>query len=160
MRYANNRHFRRKNERSLMNKNGILLQEIYKKAEASAETAASLLSKTNDPMLQNEMTGEHMEYATFASDARRLLRSLGYQTEPIRPLSRFPARAGLQISSLLDSSPSQLSKLLIHAANANIVAITKAMNDNRSFLSADTSALGQQFINCSHRAIERLKRFL
>ena len=143
-----------------MNQNAAVLNEIHKQAEVSADHAASLLCKAGDPLLKQELTERHMEFSNFASDAEKRLRSIGYRTADGPSFVRLTAKAGLQVSSMLDSSPSQLATLMIHTANTSIVALTKAMNGHGNSLSRDVSSFALHFIDSSHRTIERMKRFL
>ena len=92
-----------------------VLNEIHKQAEVSADHAASLLCKAGDPLLKQELTERHMEFSNFASDAEKRLRSIGYRTADGPSFVRLTAKAGLQVSSMLDSSPSQLATLMIRS---------------------------------------------
>jgi hypothetical protein len=101
---------------------------LYKKTDSGYGAVTDLLPKVQDPKLRHDMA-LHMEgYRHFSHMAKEHLAAANQKGEKRSAIGAIPARLGMMVNTMFNTSREHIAELMIHASNANILDLHRTMN--------------------------------
>lgn len=105
-----------------------LMQAVYKNAKMGSDALVTIIGKTKDAKLRQELTDQLESYHGFECAAKNKLHEMSEEAKDPGLLSRLPADISIKMSTMMDSSNSKIAELMINGYNMGIVDIQKSMN--------------------------------
>ena len=140
-----------------MEKPADFLEEIYRGAKMGVETIDTVLNKVNDPKMKEELIREQHDFRKFEMKAMEELVKNNQEPKDLPAVQKMGAWMGIQMNTVVDSSPSHIADLMIQGNNMGIVGITKTKNRHTP---CRYDALADELVQMQQRHIEQLKPFL
>lgn len=138
-----------------------IYNHIYKNAEMGYDSISSVLPKVTDDRFRAELAMQMEGYKKLSETAAAKLKNANTPPKPISPIKKLPARAGIAVNTMFDSSVSHIAEIMINGSNMGIVDITKKLNTvNLQSCEEDALNLGRDIANFEQQNIERLKSYL
>lgn len=136
---------------------------IYENVKMGADSILNLLPKVEDSSLKSDMSVQMSGYEKFAARARDGLRAMGVEAEEKGFMTRAMARVGMEMNTMVDTSPSHIAEMMIQGSNMGVIEMNKCINacERRSCEdSADAVGLAREIVDFEKKNLERMKAYL
>lgn len=132
--------------------------EIYRNVKMASESILSLMPKVENGDLKSELTRQLAQYEEFALDVRRAMTGLGDVPKEESFLTKFSAKMGIAMNTMIDASVSHLSEMMIEGST---LGITDLIKRSRNYpLVSRAKNLADKVIAYEEDCVTRLKSFL
>lgn len=143
----------------MSDRNAIFLNHIYQNTQTAAQSMHTLLPKAEGTALVEEIQREIAGYGDYAHNAQELLAA--YKAVPQEPgaLEKAAMWSGIQMNTLLDSTPPHLAELMIQGST---MGVTELSHNLKEFVGCDqpVADLAQRLMAYEQGNIEHLKEYL
>ena len=136
-----------------------LLGGIYKLSETGMEAVKTVLPKTKEAQLKNELQEQYNDYSKAKSQAERTLISGGIVPEQNSMFSKAVMWGSIQLNTLNDISSDHIAEMMINGTTMGIVDLTKHIGACKN-ASNDITDYAKAFVKNEERHIDNLKAFL
>lgn len=136
-----------------------LLNEIYKDARMGMQATKILLSKTQDPGLNEQLTDQYGDYSETAKAAENELIKNNLVPEDNNLVTKAGQWGSLELSTVTGKEPAKIAELMIEGNNMGIVNMTKKIKEF-SNTSDTVDSIAKNFIKVQEENIENLKQYL
>ncbi len=144
-----------------MEKTNEILEHIYKNVKMGSDSITSLLPKVKDEKMISDLTTQLTGYENFAVRASDMLKNAGVHPEEEGMMKKIPAKAGIMMNTMVDSSSSHIAEMMIQGSSMGIVDMTKYINAAKHCnISQDAVNLAGEVVTFEQNNIERLKAYL
>ncbi len=142
-----------------MDQNAKLTKVMCETARMGAEAVSMLLGKTDDEGMRETMLSQKAMYEKFDREGEKMLKAAGQHVKKQGPLARAGTWMGIQMDTMMDSTPSHLADMLIQGSTMGVIEITRAKSENPE---ADGEAvrLADAYLKEENDNIEKLKKYL
>lgn len=136
-----------------------LLQKIYQEANSSIYSIQTMASKITDNQVTAQLSAYQTQLETISRTAQHMMENRGISYRKSDVMSRLGIWTGIQLNSLMDSSPSHFADMVIQG---NIMGITQMMGaiNYSPLLDSSIRELGNRFISLQQRNIHQMQRYL
>ena len=139
----------------------FFLGEIYKNAKMGADSIINLLPHVREDSLRSVMTMQLDGYEKYAARAAEALCKLGLEAKEENIVTRFSARIGVAINTMIDSTTSHIAEMMIEGSNMGITDMTKLLNCHEPRGSGkEATRLAREIVAFEEHNLELLKRYL
>ena len=139
----------------------LFLGEIYKNAKMGADSIINLLPHVKEDSLRSVMTMQLDGYEKYAARAAEELCKIGLEAKEENIITRFSARIGVAINTMIDSTTSHIAEMMIEGSNMGITDMTKLLNCHEPRGSCkEATRLAREIIAFEEHNLEMLKRYL
>lgn len=132
--------------------------DIYRNAKMGAEAILNLLPTVEDEALESELALQLTRYEEFASEAKNLLEKQGEKPIEESGFSRFMAKMGIKMNTMIDKTSSHVAQMIIEGAVMGITDIQKRLNDGGDY--GDAEPIAKKLIAFEEDTVERMKEYL
>ena len=132
--------------------------DVYRNAKMGAEAIINLLPSLNDEKLESELTVQLSRYEEFAAEAEKRLSELGEKPLEESPFSRFMAKMGIKMNTMIDKTSSHVAQMIIEGAVMGITDLQKRLNAAEDYGKAE--AIAKKLIAFEEDTVERMKEYL
>lgn len=132
--------------------------DIYRNAKMGAEAILNLLPTVEDEALESELALQLTRYEEFASEAKNLLEKQGEKPLEESGFSRFMAKMGIKMNTMIDKTSSHVAQMIIEGAVMGITDIQKRLNDGGDY--GDAEPIAKKLIAFEEDTVERMKEYL
>jgi len=136
-----------------------LLGDIYQLAETGLEAAGTVLQKTDDPALREEIEEQYNDYSQAKAKAEQSLIDSGAFPKGNSPFQKATMWGAIQMQTLGECSDDHIAEIMIKGTNTGIVDLTHDISQCEN-ASDSTKRFAERFIKTEQRHIENLKAFL
>ncbi len=138
-----------------------LMQAVYKNAKMGSEAVTTIIGKTKDAKLREELTSQLESYYGFETAAKNKLLEMSAEAKDPGVLTKLPADISIRMSTMMDSSNSKIAELMIGGYNMGIVDIRKSMNQAQSEgVPEDVMNIANGIISFEEGSAEKMKKYL
>lgn len=138
-----------------------LMRAVYKNAKMGSEAVTTIIGKTKDARLREELTSQLESYYGFETAAKNKLLEMSAEVKEPGVLTKLPADISIRMSTMMDSSNSKIAELMIGGYNMGIVDIRKSMNRAQNEgVSEDVMNIASGIMSFEEGSAERMKKYL
>jgi len=138
-----------------------LMRAVYKNAKMGSEAVTTIIGKTKDARLREELTSQLESYYGFETAAKNKLLEMSAEVKEPGVLTKLPADISIRMSTMMDSSNSKIAELMIGGYNMGIVDIRKSMNRAQNEgVSEDVMNIANGIMSFEEGSAERMKKYL
>ena len=142
-----------------MNANVEMLNYIHQNSQMGQDTISQLLKINKDPEFDNVLNTQLNEYKQIFNATEQKISTLGQDVKNVSPYTKASTYLALNLSTLMDKTPSHISEMLIRGSTMGVIDITKNLKEYKD-AAPDVLTLGQQLLTFEQQNIEECKRFL
>jgi hypothetical protein len=126
-----------------------------------SDSMVSIISKTKDSALKAELTSQLDTYEGFGSRISKMIYDEGGTPKEENILTKAGAKIGVEMNTLMDSTPSHLAQMVIEGATMGMTDMTKVLREyENKNCSESTIKLAKEIANFEDKSIDSLKKFL
>ena len=142
-----------------MNANVEMLNYIHQNSQMGQDTLSKLKKINKDLEFQQVLDTQFNEYKQIFDATEQKINALGQEAKNISPYAKASSYLSLNLSTLMDKTPSHISEMLIRGSTMGVIDITKNLKEYKD-ATPDVLNLGQQLLTFEQQNIEECKRFL
>ena len=148
-------------EKKNENPNILLLEDICKSIEFSADILTMIIEKTEDDGQKTLLSSMLTTYEEFAGQAKKRLRELGVQPKTPGMLQKLPSEMSVMLSTLTDRSASKIAELVIEEAVENVSEFKeKIRNADKAGAALEHIRLAGDILAFHEEMINKMRRYL
>ena len=136
-----------------------LLSAIYKASKMGMQVTKTILDKSNESELKNDIMNQYETYSKTARRAGQELIHQGIVPEDNGLLSKAALWGSIQLNTLGSTNLSQISEMMINGSTMSIVDLTKKLHDSTD-ITKDVNHFAKSYIKNEEKNIETLKKYL
>ena len=136
-----------------------LLGAIYKASKMGMQVTKTILDKSNESELKNDIMNQYETYSKTARHAGQELIQHGIVPEDNGLLSKAALWGSIQLNTLGSTNLSQISEMMINGSTMSIVDLTKKLHDSTD-ITKDVNHFAKSYIKNEEKNIETLKKYL
>lgn len=138
-----------------------LMQAVYKNAKMGSEAVTTIIGKTKDAKMREELTSQLESYYSFETAAKNKLIEMSAEAKEPGILSKIPADLSIKMSTMMDSSNSKIAEIMIGGYNMGIVDLQKSVNQAQSEgVPEDVMNIATGVIAFEQGSAEKMKSYL
>ena len=125
------------------------------------DAVTRLMPKVDNQKLRHDMALQMDGYRYFARIAKEHIEEAGEKAHRENGLKQLPARIGMAMQTVFDSSAAHIAELMIDGSNMSILDLNKKMNRLRERKASEESiGICQNMIDFEETNISRMKRYI
>ena len=138
-----------------------LMRAVYKNAKMGSEAVTTIIGKTKDARLREELTSQLESYYGFETAAKNKLLEMSAEVKEPGVLTKLPADISIRMSTMMDSSNSKIAELMIGGYNMGLVELQKSLNQAKAEgAPEDVLNIANGVVAFEQGSIEKMKSYL
>lgn len=136
-------------------------EQLYKDSDTGYDAISILMPKVSDRHLKHDMALHMDGYKHFSSLAKAKLEDAHRTPKKESAVMRVPARVGMVMHTMFDTTPSHMAELMINGSNMGILAMQKNLNRLRETGGAEEAEdICKKVIDFEKDNIKRMNQYL
>ena len=136
-------------------------EQLYKDSDMGYDAVNNLLPKVTDQHLRHDMALHMDGYRHFSRLAHEKLTDAHVTPKKESAMAKVPARVGMAMHTMLDTSPSHVAELMIGGSNMGILSMHKNLNRLRESGGAEEAEdICRKVIDFEQDNIKRMTHYL
>ncbi len=136
-----------------------LLSGIYKLARTGMQASKTVIEKTEDSRLREELSAQYINYFKTANEAESLLVEEGITPNDNGSMTKAIMWGSIQLHTLGNVSTSHISEIMINGTTMGIIDLTKHLSEYKNADEASKN-MAKNFIHKEECYVDELKQFL
>lgn len=136
-----------------------LLEEICQSANTGVYSINTLLPKVQNSRISDELMSHRSKLEEIARAAQQLMLDRRIEPDKTGAISKMGIWTGVQMNTMMDSSPSHIADMVIQGDTMGITKMTRELNQS-AVEDPRIRQLGEELVNTQRRNIEILKKYL
>ncbi len=138
-----------------------LMQAVYKNAKMGSEAVTTIIGKTKDAHMREELTCQLESYYGFETAAKNKLLEMSVDAKDPGMLAKLPADLSIKMSTMMDSSNSKIAEIMIGGYNMGLVDLQKSINQAKNEgAPEDIMNIANGVVAFEQGSIEKMKNYL
>ena len=138
-----------------------LLQAVYKNAKMGSDAVTTMIGKTKDAKLREELTSQLESYYGFETAAKNKLVEMSAEAKEPGILDKIPASISVKMSTMMDTSDSRIAEIMIGGYNMGITELQKSVNQAQNDgVPEDVINIANGVISFEQGSIDKMKEYL
>lgn len=139
-----------------------LLDELYRGVKMGSEALLTLLPKTKNEALKNEMTEQLACFEEYAARAAALMSERGAEIREENWMTKWMAKMGMTMHTVMDTTPSHLAEMIVQGSTMGMTDLLSALHkaEREGGTDREATALAREVLAYEEQCQERVKRFL
>ena len=138
-----------------------LMQAVYKNVKMGAEAVTTVIGKTKDAHMREELTGQLETCYSFENAANNKLLEMSSEAKKLGVLEKIPADLSIRMSTMMDSSNSRIAEIMIGGYNMGLVDLQKSINQARAEgVPENIMNIATGLMEFEQGSIEKMKKYL
>lgn len=143
-----------------MNENLEMLNYIHKNAEMGQDSILKLSKIVPDSKFKETLNGQFEEYKNIYDESEKILKNYNTDIKNISPIQKFETDMMINMKTLKDKSPNNISEMLIQGSTMGTIQMTKRLNQYKDKIDKEIYQLGKKLLKTEEHNIEDCKKFL
>lgn len=136
-------------------------EQLYKDADTGYDAISILMPKVSDRHLRHDMALHMDGYRHFSRLAHEKLTDAHRTPKKEKAIARVPARVGMMMHTMFDTSTGHMAELMINGSNMGILAMHKNLNRLREAGGAEEAEdICKKVIDFEQDNIKRMNQYL
>ena len=136
-------------------------RNLYKNTDTGYDAVTLLLPKVQDEKLHHDMVLHMDGYRHFSRVAREQLKKANQTVKKVPTVRHIPARVGMIMHTMFDSSREHIAELMINGSNMSILDMRKQLNRLREQRGTEEAAdICQKMIDFEQNNVKRMQNYI
>ncbi len=157
--YRNYDYTNYKGEIDMKNNDVKFLNKLYQNANMGVSSLSSLIPKLKDERLKNEMQTQLAMYQGLSDDIKCQIYSYNAKPKDINAFIKASAELSINMSTMMNKSPSHMAEMFIKGTNMGIIDINKNLNET-SVRDKNILNKADELLKFEQENIDRMKSYL
>ncbi len=136
-----------------------LLNFIHQNAEMGKDTIGQLLGIVEDGPFKEKLGYQYKEYNEIFDIARDRIQQGKESSKGIGELAKLRSYIMINLSTLMNKTPSHIAEMMIQGSTMGIIDITKKLKEYGD-ADIDIQLLGERLLKFEQQSVEEMKGFL
>lgn len=138
-----------------------LMQAVYKNAKMGSEAVTTVIGKTKDAHMREELTSQLESYYSFETAAKNKLLEMSADAKDPSMFSKLPADLSIKMSTMMDNSNSKIAEIMIGGYNMGLLDLQKSINQAKSDgVPEEVMNIAESVVAFEQSSIEKMKNYL
>ena len=124
------------------------------------QSISNIIPKIEDENFKKELLKNYEDYEEMCSISSSEIMKAGDKPREKNPLSKAMLWGTINVTSIVDSSSSNLASLIIKGSHNSFTNLTRALNQFSQKIDENVKELADSYIKNEEENIESLKKFL
>lgn len=144
-----------------LTKEAEMLEQLYKNVKMGSDSIVKLLQKVEDGDFKADMTKQLNGYEEIAGRIKKHLSSRGLDAKEENPMVKLWSSVGMAMSTMMDSSDSNVARLIAEGSTMGITDSIKLLRDyENTDVSEEALAFAREVIRFEEHNLERAKSYI
>ena len=141
--------------------NAQMLDKMYKNVKMGSDSMVNILSKVKDSGLKQELTNQLDQYEKYSKQVAGMIYDEGGTPKEENILTKAGSKIGIEMNTMMDSTPSHLAEMVIEGATMGMTDMTKILREyENKNCSEATMKLAKQIAQFEDKSVDALKKYL
>ena len=138
-----------------------LMQAVYKNAKMGSEAVTTVIGKTKDAHMREELTSQLESYYSFETAAKNKLLEMSADAKDPSMFSKLPTDLSIKMSTMMDNSNSKIAEIMIGGYNMGLLDLQKSINQAKSDgVPEEVMNIAESVVAFEQSSIEKMKNYL
>ena len=138
-----------------------MLDKMYKNVKMGSDSMVSILSKVKDTGLKEELTNQLDKYESYSKKLAGMIKDEGGTPKDEGMLAKAGSKIGIEMNTMLDSTPSHIAEMVIEGATMGMSDMTKLLREyENKNCSEATMKLAREIAEFEDKSVDSLKKYL
>ena len=141
--------------------NAEMLDKMYKNVKMGSDSMVNILPKVKDEALKAELTSQLDKYEYYSKQVAGMIYDEGGTPKEENILTKAGSKIGIEMNTMMDSTPSHLAEMVIEGATMGMTDMTKILREyeNKS-CSESAMKLAKEIAEFEDKSVDALKKYL
>ena len=138
-----------------------MLDKMYKNVKMGSDSMVNILPKVKDEALKAELTSQLDKYEYYSKQVAGMIYDEGGTPKEENILTKAGSKIGIEMNTMMDSTPSHLAQMVIEGATMGMTDMTKILREyeNKS-CSEGAIKLAKEIAQFEDKSVDALKKYL
>ena len=138
-----------------------LMQAVYKNAKMGSEAVTTVIGKTKDAHMREELTSQLESYYSFETASKNKLLEMSADAKDPSMFSKLPTDLSIKMSTMMDNSNSKIAEIMIGGYNMGLLDLQKSINQAKSDgVPEEVMNIAESVVAFEQSSIEKMKNYL
>jgi uncharacterized membrane protein YheB (UPF0754 family) len=140
--------------------NITVLNEIYQISEMGKQAISNIIPKVDDENFKKQLINSYENYEEICSKSTTEIMKMGEKPREKNPLSKAMLWGSVNVSTLLDNSPSNIAEMIIKGCHNGMNDLTRTMNQHKENLDENVKMIADSYMKKEQSNIDSIQKFL
>ena len=141
--------------------NAQMLDKMYKNVKMGSDSMVNILSKVKDSGLKQELTNQLDQYEKYSKQVAGMIYDEGGTPKEENILTKAGSKIGIEMNTMMDSTPSHLAEMVIEGATMGMTDMTKTIREyENKNCSEGAMKLAKEIAHFEDKSVDSLKKYL
>ena len=141
--------------------NAEMLDKMYKNVKMGSDSMVSILPKVKDEALKNELTSQLDKYEYYSKQVAGMIYDEGGTPKEENILAKAGSKIGIEMNTMMDSTPSHLAEMVIEGATMGMTDMTKILREYENKACSESAIkLAKEIAQFEDKSVDALKKYL
>ena len=141
--------------------NAQMLDKMYKNVKMGSDSMVNIISKVKDTELKQELTNQLDKYESYSKKVAGMIYDQGGTPKEENILTKAGSKIGIEMNTMMDSTPSHLAQMVIEGATMGMTDMTKIVREyENKNCSEQAMKLAKEIAEFEDKSIDSLKQYL
>lgn len=141
--------------------NAQMLDKMYKNVKMGSDSMLNIISKVKDTGLKQELTNQLDKYESYSKKVAGMIYDQGGTPKEENILTKAGSKIGIEMNTMMDSTPSHLAQMVIEGATMGMTDMTKIVREyENKNCSEQAMKLAKEIAEFEDKSIDSLKQYL
>ena len=137
-----------------------VLNEIYQISVMGKQAISTIIPKVEDEDFKKELISSYENYEDICSKSSSEIMKMGEKPREKNPLTKAMLWGSVNVTSIVDSSPSSLANVIIKGSHNGISSMTRALNQHSGNIDENVKKLADSYLKKEESNIDGLQKYL
>ena len=138
-----------------------LLDEMYKNVKMGADSLVNIMNRADDRAFREELTSQLNRYEGYAAKIGKMIYDTGSKPKEENPVTRFSAKVGMAMNTMVDSGTSHLAQMVIEGATMGITDLTRQVREHENTTCSESAlSMAKDIIRFEEATVSTMKQYL
>lgn len=148
-------------EKKSASDNKEMLDKMYKNVKMGSDSMVNIISKVKDSGLKGELTNQLDKYESYSKKVAGMIYDEGGTPKEENILTKAGSKIGIEMNTMMDSTPSHLAQMVIEGATMGMTDMTKIVREyENKNCSEQAMKLAKEIAEFEDKSIDNLKKYL
>lgn len=138
-----------------------MLDKMYKNVKMGSDSMVNILPKVKDEALKAELTSQLDKYEYYSKQVAGMIYDEGGTPKEENILTKAGSKIGIEMNTMMDSTPSHLAEMVIEGATMGMTDMTKILREYENKACSESAIkLAKEIAQFEDKSVDALKKYL
>ena len=138
-----------------------MLDKMYKNVKMGSDSMVNILPKVKDEALKAELTSQLDKYEYYSKQVAGMIYDEGGTPKEENILTKAGSKIGIEMNTMMDSTPSHLAEMVIEGATMGMADMTKILREYENKACSESAIkLAKEIAQFEDKSVDALKKYL